>query len=218
LWSDGKAAQGSGQKKTMGAHRFVRFTKFELELREAAGKTLASDTANIAEKRHARRVLSDTLAEAQGRHVMAKARKVLGPKPCEPGPALDAWRDELKRIKADAILDDPRSSLAQTRLAERTLKDIEVRERQRGPAPRKRKAEELQPPADDISPDVRRFFDGELETKTTIAPQPEAEKPRPAPREPQVYCDIHEGPIEVCKCNEVCPLCLVERRSCGHRG
>jgi hypothetical protein len=116
----------------MGAHRFVRFTKFELELREAASKTLADPAANIAEERHARRVLGDTLSEAQGRHVMAKTRKVLGPKPTEPGPTLDAWRDELKRIKANAILDDPRSSLAQTRLAERTLKEIEIRERQRG--------------------------------------------------------------------------------------
>jgi hypothetical protein len=209
----------------MGAHRFVRFTKFELELREAASKTLASDTANIAEKRHARRVLSDTLAEAQGRHVMAKVRQALGPKPTKPGPELDAWRDALKRIKAEAILDDTRSSLAQTRLADRTLKEIEQRERLRGSVPvaRKRKAEEqrLMPTQvgadDDINPDVRRFFDGELETKTTIAPQPEAEKPRPAPQAVKLYCEIHAGPIEICGCNEVCPLCLQQRKICGHK-
>lgn len=124
----------------MAAHKLVRFTSFETQLRTAAEKALFDATSSIAERRHARRVLADTLHEAQGRLVRKRAKDALRPRPAG-GPELEVWRSGLKRIKAELVLDDPSSSLAQVRLAERTLKEIEQQERLRGIAPRNNKTD-----------------------------------------------------------------------------
>jgi hypothetical protein len=219
----------------MAAHKLVRFTKFEIQLRGAAEKTLADVTSSIAEKRHARRVLADTLHEAQGRLLRKRAKDALGPRPAG-GPELEAWRSGLKRIKAELVLDDTSSSLAQVRLAERTLKEIEQQERLRGNASTlhgsrsaKRETQDAQPepraPLTDTSRSIEeeraieRFFDG-----VTTGPKPqkqESDPPasRPAPPVPQLFCEVHETPLSICGCanSEICPLCLISRQNCGHK-
>ena len=223
----------------MAAHKLVRFTKFEIQLRDAAEKTLADALSSIAEKRHARRVLHDTLHEAQGRLLRKRAKDALGPRPAG-GPELDAWRNGLKRIKAELVLDDPSSSLAQVRLAERALKDIEQQERLRGIAPtvhvpRNAKHDSLDakpaPVAEtqrsaDEQAAIDRFF-AEGEPSSAKGEPPAQEKPRivpdgplrPAPPNAQLFCEVHQAPLSICGCNitEVCSLCLIPRRNCGHK-
>lgn len=224
----------------MAAHKLVRFTRFEIQLRDAAEKTLADATSSIAEKRHARRVLHDTLHEAQGRLLRKRAKDALGPRPAG-GPELEAWRSGLKRIKAELVLDDPSSSLAQVRLAERTLKDIEQQERLRGIAPTLHAPRNGKPDLPDAKPHVPvtetnrppeeqaaidRFF-AEGESSSAKGEPPAQEKTRivphgplrPAPSNTQLYCEVHQGPLSICGCanNEICPLCLIPRRNCGHR-
>ena len=222
----------------MATHKLVRFTKFEIQLRDAAEKTLADASSSIAEKRHARRVLHDTLHEAQGRLLRKRAKDALGPKPAG-GPELEAWRNGLKRIKAELVLDDPSSSLAQVRLAERTLKEIEQQERLRGIAPVVHAPRNPKPDSPNAKPQIPvtetnrppeeqaaidRFF---AEGEPAKGEPPAQEKPRivhdgpprPAPSNTQLYCEVHQGPLSICGCanNEICPLCLIPRRNCGHR-
>jgi hypothetical protein len=148
---------------------------------------------------------------------------------------LDAWRSGLKRIKAELVLDDPSSSLAQVRLAERTLKEIEQQERLRGIAPSVHAPRNAKPESPDTKPEPRapvtdtnrsieeqaaidRFFaEGEPQTeKTRIVP---AGPLRPAPPNSSLFCEVHRGPLSICACanNEICPLCLISRQNCGHR-
>jgi hypothetical protein len=217
----------------MAAHKLVRFTKFEIQLREAAEKTLADATSSIGEKRHARRVLHDTLHEAQGRLLRKRAKDALGPRPAG-GPELEAWRSGLKRIKAELVLDDPSSSLAQVRLAERTLKEIEQQERLRGIAsavhgPRNAKLDSpetaLAPHAPEAEPNrsieeqqaIDRFF-GEGESPAQGEPRIVPDGPlRSEPLNRQLSCEVHQTSLSICGCNEVCPLCLQPRQICGHK-
>jgi hypothetical protein len=216
----------------MAAHKLVRFTKFEIQLRDAAEKTLADATSSIAEKRHARRVLHDTLHEAQGRLLRKRAKDALGPRPVG-GPELEAWRSGLKRIKAELVLDDPSSSLAQVRLAERTLKEIEQQERLRGIAPAVRVPRNARPDSPDAKsipvaePNrsseeqaaIDRFFgEGDSPEAKQGEPRTVPTGPlRPAPPAPQLFCEVHETPLSICGCNEICPLCLQPRQVCGHK-
>jgi hypothetical protein len=196
----------------------ARFNKFEETLREAARQTLANPGASPVEKRFARTVLNQTLEEARGRFLHRKAKAVLGPKPAAPGPALDAWRDGLKRLKCEEILDDPGSSLAHVRMAERTLKEIEARERQRGAAitwpevSKKRPAREEkgQPPPD---PNAQAFLD-------TLAGRGEPPAPQSAPRVAEAEAVKTVAPnlgpgAEDAYLDQVCPLCLIARRICS---
>jgi hypothetical protein len=205
----------------------VRFNKFETELRESAQKTLANPGATPAEKRFARTVLNTSFEEARSRLLLNKAKRALGPKPQAPGRELDAWRDGLTRLKCELILDTPGSSLAQTRMAERTLKEIAARERQRPQRePNRPKSEPRAPrPAKDepLDPAVAAFFAGlSAETEKVTEVQPEGE---PAPLVPtsiagpaavERYCGVHQVSFAVCHCDDkgVCPLCLVPKGVC----
>jgi hypothetical protein len=130
----------------MGAHTLVRFRQIEVQLREAAEKTLADPAATLVEKREARRTLHETLLEAQRRQRVKKAKDVLGPQPRRQDFASevefistrDAYRIGLDRLACEEILDSP-APLGKRNLARRTLDAIERQERQRGmpPAPRK---------------------------------------------------------------------------------
>jgi hypothetical protein len=218
------------KETSMAAHKLVRFTKFEIQLREAAEKTLADATSSIGEKRHARRVLHDTLHEAQGRLLRKRAKDALGPRPAG-GPELEAWRSGLKRIKAELVLDDPSSSLAQVRLAERTLKEIEQRERLRGIAPAVHAPRNAKLDSSDAKPaspapvaDTSRSSEEQAAIDRFFAEgePPTQEEPRIVPNGPpnaQLFCDVHQTPLSTCGCanNEICPQCLIPRKNCGHR-
>jgi hypothetical protein len=217
----------------MAAHKLVRFTRFEIQLRTAAEKTLADAISSIAEKRHARRVLHDTLHEAQGRLLRKRAKDALGRRPTG-GPELETWRNGLKRIKAELVLDDPSSSLAQVRLAERTLKEVEQQERLRGIAPVVHGPRNARPEPRDAKPEPRAGAEPQRSAEEQEAfdrfladgePASEKGKPRhePAaihatPPNAQFSCEVHEAPFSICGCinNEICPLCLIPRQNCGH--
>jgi hypothetical protein len=213
----------------------VCFNRFEQSLRAEAQKTLASTTATIAEKKYGRRVLHNTLAEARARFLLGKARKALGPKPAAPGPELDAWRDGLKRLKCEQILDDPGSTLQQVRLAERTLEELRKKELLRGsytparkperpspetkPEPRVPVAETNRPPEEQAA--IDRFF-AEGEPPAITQGEPRIVPTGPLRSEPQaqpLFCEVHQTPLSICCCTntEICALCLIARKNCGHR-
>ena len=219
----------------MGAHTLVRFRQIEVQLREAAERTLADPAATLVAKREARRTLHETLIEAQRRRRAKNAKDALGPQPRRQDfateeefvRARDAYRTGLDRLACEEILDTP-NPLGKRNLARRTLDAIERQERLSGtpPAPRKREAADSEPraprpvPDDGLSPDVANFFAGLADdgnpdvSRSADTSGPRA--PQPAPQAAQLHCEKHTCPIKICGCNTICPKCLLERRICGH--
>jgi hypothetical protein len=207
--------------------KLVCFNRLEKGLRDEAAKVIADPTAPSVERHRAHLVMRDTLNSARERFLRVKARRELGPKPERKNfsteeeflATRDAYRDGLDKLASDEVLDNPASPMGKRHLAKRILREIEQRERLRGAVPVARTPRTapdgpLRPaPVDDVSDDVRKFF-SEPATQTTIAPQPEAEKPRPAPQAPQLYCEDHQVSLELCGCSEICPIHLLERRLC----
>jgi len=76
---------------------------------------------------------------------------------------------------------------------------------------------EPQRPAEEQAAIDRFFGDSELpQREPRIVPNGPL---RPEPPNPQLFCEVHQGPLSICGCanNEICPLCLIPRQNCGHR-
>ena len=221
----------------------VCFNSVEKSLRAEAAKVLDSPLATSKERYRAEKLLRETLESARQRYWKIQARRRVGPRP---GPqdftteaefrlALEIYRDGLDKLAAEEVLDTPGVALAKRTTARKILEALEKKELLRGarPVPRVAKAPDAkaaQPASraprsvaeEGITPDVQKFFEGLAEKgePDAAARQDEthaASAPGPAPQAPPLYCESHACPIEICGCNETCPLCLQPRKICGHR-
>jgi len=228
----------------MSAHTQVRFSKFEIQVRTAAEKVLTDHAASAGDKRQARRDMHDTLRAAQQRHLVKRAKDALGPQPkredfateAEYVQAREAYRTGLDKIACDEILDNP-NPLPKRNLARRVLADIERKERLSGIAPAvapKRERDKHAAPEPPI-PVTETSTSRSLEEQAAIdrffgkgqSPEAKQGEPRivpngplrPEPPNPQLFCEVHQTTLSICGCtnNEICPLCLIARKNCGHR-
>jgi len=224
----------------MSAHTQVRFNKFEIQVRTAAEKILADPAAAVADKRQARRDMHDTLRAAQQRHLVKRAKDALGPQPkrenfateAEYVQAREAYRTGLDKIACDEILDNP-NPLPKRNLARRVLADIERKERlsgiaSAGHAARNAKPADTKPALSVPQADTNRSSEEQqaIDRFFSAGESPQGEPRivpngplRPEPPNTQLFCEVHEGPLSICGCanNEICPLCLIPRKNCGHR-